>query len=48
MNYAKPEINVVASANSAIETQSSNKPHNLGSDSVTSPYQTIGAYEGDE
>jgi len=48
MNYAKPEISVVASASSAIQTQSQQKPHNLGFDSVQSPYQTIGAYEGDE
>jgi hypothetical protein len=46
MNYVKPEIAVVASATSAI--QKHEKAQFTGSDSIVSPYQTLGAYEADE
>ncbi len=46
MKYAKPTINVVVDANSAIESH--NKATFQGSDSIVSPYQTLGAYEADE
>ncbi len=46
MNYAKPEISVVASANSAI--QGHNKGTTESFDSINSVYVTLGAYESDE
>lgn len=46
MNYAKPEISVVASANSAI--QGHKKDIVTGFDGDPSIYQTLGAYEADE
>jgi hypothetical protein len=46
MNYIKPEIAIVGSASATIHGQM--KDVVTGSDSVDSPWHTLGAYEADE